>query len=339
MLQDKCDRKEDETHAGMVNENIDLSLLDIFPDLCFLIDKKGMIVSSNTRFAARFRRRPEECLGLNVFDLLSDDLLIPETADLRRHKLEEVISTGRQLTFEDEHDGCSYRHTIYPLRSLAGDIQNMLIVAQDITDLKRSEQTGEYEQAFRKAVIDVIPGIFYLLDADARLAGWNAYLRDEIIGKSESEMDGFNALESIHPDDWPTIRRKMLNVLTHGVEERAEIRAFRQGGAEIVWFLMTAKKIVLNGTPFLIGMGIDITERKKAESELQNLNRSLHAISNCNHALLHAHEETELLSEICRIVVEIAVIGWRGLAMLKMIRPKVYVQLPRQALKRVIWIC
>lgn len=309
MLQDKYDKNADEAHASMVHGNIDLSLLDIFPDICLLIDKNGLILSSNIRFAARFRRRPEACLGLNVFDLLSHDLLIPETAELRRHKLEEVICTGRQLTFEDEHDGRSYRHTIYPLRSLAGDIQNMFIVAQDITDLKRSELAGENEQAFRKAVIDVIPGIFYLLDTEVRLSGWNAYLRDDIMGKSESEMAGINALESIHPDDWLTIQSKMQNVLIDGVEERAEIRALRQGGPEIVWFLMTAKKIVLNGTPFLIGMGIDITERKKAESELQNLNRSLLAISNCNQVLLHAHDETELLSEICRIVVEIG--GYR----------------------------
>ncbi len=326
MLQKKYDKKAEAAQAAAANGNNALNLLDIFPEPCLLIDTAGMILAANINFADRFSRRPEECLGLNIFDLLSHDLLIPEIAELRRKKLEEVIRTGRQLTFEDEHDRLYHRHTIYPLRSVAGEIQHLFIIAQDITALKLSEQAGEYEQVFRKAVIDVIPGIFFLVDANARFIGWNTHLRDEIVGKSESEMAGLNALESIHPDDWLMIQSKMQNVFDHGVEERVEARAFRRGGPEIIWFLMTAKKIMLNGTPFMIGMGIDITKRKKAERELQKLNRALLAISNCNQALLHAHHETDLLREICRIIVDIGGyrMAWVGYAeddQLKSVRP------------------
>jgi two-component system, cell cycle sensor histidine kinase and response regulator CckA len=326
MFQDHYDKKADPVQAIAGNGNNALSLLDIFPEPCILIDTAGLIFASNISFAARFSRRPEECMGLNVFELLSHDLLIPETAELRRKKLEEVVRTGMQLTFEDDHDGVYHRHTIYPLRSIAGEIQHLFIIAQDITEIKRSEQAGEYEQAFRKALIDVIPGIFYLIDADARFAGWNSYLRDEIVGKPECEMAGVNALESIHPDDWPTIQSKMLNILERGVEERTEVRAFRRGGPEIIWFLMTAKKIMLNETPFLIGIGIDITKRKKAETELQKLNRALLAISNCNQVLLHAHDETELLRKICRTIVDVGGyrMAWVGYAednQIKGVRP------------------
>ena len=135
-----------------------------------------------------------------------------------------------------------------------------------LSDLKLS---AENEQAFRQAVVDAIPGTFYLLDAHVRLVGWNAYLRDEIIGKPENEMASTNALEFIHPDDRHIIRRKMLNVLNHGVEESAEVRVFLRGGAEIRWRMMTGKRIMLDGNPFLIGMGIDITERKQAEQLLR----------------------------------------------------------------------
>lgn len=47
----------------------------------------------------------------------------------------------------------------------------------------------------------------------------------------------------------------------------------------------------------------------KTELELHNLNRALLAISSCNHALLRAGNEVELLNDICRIVVEIG--GYR----------------------------
>ncbi len=42
------------------------------------------------------------------------------------------------------------------------------------------------EQSFRKAIIESIPGTFYMLDAKGRYAGWNAYQRDEIIGKPDT---------------------------------------------------------------------------------------------------------------------------------------------------------
>jgi PAS domain S-box-containing protein len=48
----------------------------------------------------------------------------------------------------------------------------------------------------------------------------------------------------------------------------------------------------------------DITERKKSENEVLRLSRVLQAIYSCNQILIDAHDEMELLNEICRIVVE-----------------------------------
>lgn len=53
----------------------------------------------------------------------------------------------------------------------------------------------------------------------------------------------------------------------------------------------------------------DITERKLAELELARLNRALRMLSACGKALLYADEELQLLTEICRLVVELG--GYR----------------------------
>jgi len=49
----------------------------------------------------------------------------------------------------------------------------------------------------------------------------------------------------------------------------------------------------------------DITERKLVEIQLDRLNRSLKAIGECNRALVTATEESQLLVNICQIVVEV----------------------------------
>ena len=48
----------------------------------------------------------------------------------------------------------------------------------------------------------------------------------------------------------------------------------------------------------------EIVRRQEAERSLQKTNRALHMISSCNQILIRATEETELLKNICRLVVE-----------------------------------
>ena len=54
----------------------------------------------------------------------------------------------------------------------------------------------------------------------------------------------------------------------------------------------------------LRGTVVDITERKLAEIALLHANRAFKALSACNHELVHATDEAELLQAMCRVIVE-----------------------------------
>lgn len=54
----------------------------------------------------------------------------------------------------------------------------------------------------------------------------------------------------------------------------------------------------------IIHVSRDITRQKKAEMQLAKLNRALYTITGSNHALVHASDESELLDDICHIIVE-----------------------------------
>ena len=167
----------------------------------------------------------------------------------------------------------------------------------------------ENDHDFVKEIIEAIPGLFYLLDANGQFVMWNDYLRDSVMFKSEQEMTATSALESIHPDDRLLVKEKILNIINNGVEDWAEVRAFRRGGPEFLWYLLRGKRVIIDHKPFLIGLGNDITERKKSESELQRLNRTLLALGKCNESILHACSEADLLHAVCDIIVEIG--GYR----------------------------
>ena len=77
-----------------------------------------------------------------------------------------------------------------------------------------------------------------------------------------------NALATIHPDDRDRVRARIENVLRNGVDEVVEGRVLLRGGPDFRWLLMTGRRMAVDGRPALIGIGIDITERKEAEMQV-----------------------------------------------------------------------
>jgi len=134
---------------------------------------------------------------------------------------------------------------------------------------KQAAALAQREQILSNTIIESIPGAFYLLDEHGRYARWNNYQREVIIGKPEEQIAGMNALDTIHPEDRPLIQARIANVLQDGKDETVEGRVLLHGGPAFIWMLMTGRRMTIAGHPFLVGSGIDITERKLAEESLR----------------------------------------------------------------------
>ncbi len=110
-----------------------LSLLHSFPDVVFVISPEGTLLDANATFFFRYTGN-EKRLGINVFDLLP-----PELAAERRKMVQKSVHTDRLVAFDDEVDGKLFRSTIYPYKSAEGNVNRLLILAQDITERKLAE--------------------------------------------------------------------------------------------------------------------------------------------------------------------------------------------------------
>jgi PAS domain S-box-containing protein len=155
-----------------------------------------------------------------------------------------------------------------------------LSILSDITERKRAEEEAKQSQVLSKTIIDSIPGAFYMIDASGKYFGWNTYQRDEIVGQPESMMSGVYAIDTIHPDDREIIGSKIANVLMKGAEEVVEGRVLLRGGPDFRWLLMTGCRMMIEGSPVLIGIGIDITERKRAEEALRESEEKFRDMAN-----------------------------------------------------------
>ena len=260
MLND-CDNRNNSDRTTQQRAHTLSIVFDTFTDPAFIMDKTGRILDANNAYAALFGKEVQKVLHTDAYALLP-----PELATERGKKVKEALRTGKQFSFDDEQNGRFYRHIFTPVADQDGIFTQIYIIAHDITELKAAENESEKLQIFSHALIESIPGAFYMVDTDGRFVQWNAYERDVIAGKPESEMQDTFAIETIHHEDRAMVEEKMMNIMHTGAEETEDVRILLHGGPEYRWFRLSGKKIIINGNPFLIGVGTDITENKMAET-------------------------------------------------------------------------
>ena len=143
--------------------------------------------------------------------------------------------------------------------------------------LVRREEKLEQEQLFSKALLDSIPGIFYLYTyPELRMVTWNKQ-HETLFGFEAAEMEGRHVLEWHVPENRVAVMNSLSAFMDTG-QASVETRLLAKDGHSIP-FLLTAVKFKSNGQNYLIGIGSDVTERKKAEEELKNSLEQLKQLS------------------------------------------------------------
>jgi PAS domain S-box-containing protein len=139
-----------------------------------------------------------------------------------------------------------------------------------------------------------------------------------IVGYSAEELRTTTFEAITHPDDTPGDRIVTRRLLNKEVETIRRVKRYRHKDGRTRWVQVNSSLVVDDaGAPrYFVSQIQDITERKRAEEELQRANRALLTISNCNQVLVHATDESMLLREICQVMVRDGGyrVAWVGLA-------------------------
>jgi PAS domain S-box-containing protein/putative nucleotidyltransferase with HDIG domain len=142
-------------------------------------------------------------------------------------------------------------------------------VARDVTERKKAEEELKKEQLFNTAILDSVPGILYLYDETGHLVHWNKQ-NEEVTGYSSEELKGMHVLDwfgGVEPDT-SNIINSIEAVMKNG-HSMIEARIINKSGHAIP-MILTGVKLAIDGKDHLLGIGIDITDRKKAEEALKN---------------------------------------------------------------------
>ena len=138
-------------------------------------------------------------------------------------------------------------------------------LTREVDYRKQMEHIAQEEKALSESLINSLPGIFYLFDAQGHFIRWNKNF-ETVSGYSAEEIDTMHPIKFFVGQERALVKSRIKDVFTG---EYADVEAkFTSKQGVGVPYLLTGMRIVLNGQPHLIGTGIDIARRIEAENAL-----------------------------------------------------------------------
>ena len=254
----------------------------------------------------------------------SEDLPIYES---HRHAVEQEMKPElvqfRIVRRDGEHRWIE--HNCQPVFDVEGKFLGIRGSNRDITYRRQAEEDIKHFAHLTASIINSLPGIFYLIDEYGHFVRWNENF-ERVTGYSAEEVSKMTSLDFVDEDEKELVAERIREVLTKG-QSSVEVHLVSRAGKKTP-FLFTGARMLLDGKEHVVGMGIDITERKQVEDVLRqmseelihsnadlrqfnyvashDLQEPLRVISRCVQLLVKRHKEksTESLDDLVKYIVD-----------------------------------
>ncbi|MHB8843947.1 MAG: PAS domain-containing hybrid sensor histidine kinase/response regulator [Nitrospirota bacterium] len=266
--QDVTERKRIE-EALRASEDRYRQLFDAESDAIVLIDNgTGRILMANNAASSLYGYSMEELLAKKNADLSA------EPSETRRVTEETPVIKDNAVTiplrYHRKKDG-----TVFPVEITGRFFQHEgrpvhIAAIRDITGRKRAEEELAGQKAMLQQILDTSSVAIFLVDKNGRITRANRSMAG-MFGYTMKELEGREYVGLVHPGEREPGRKNMLALLASEIQSvDLERRYQRKDGTEFWGHLSGRRFYDIHGTELgLIGVISDITERKRAEAELQ----------------------------------------------------------------------
>lgn len=135
-----------------------------------------------------------------------------------------------------------------------------------IEALERAEEKILKEKNFTQAVIDSLSATFFIFDSTGKMLQWNK-TAESVTGYSPDEIARMEPLDFIAEEDRGLVQKRIEEVFVKGTAG-VEANYLTKSGEKIPYYF-TGVRIVIDNVPGLVGIGMDISDRKRTEEALK----------------------------------------------------------------------
>ena len=269
---DITDRKLAEQEALESEEKL-RAIADALPVLISYVDKDQIFRFANKAYETWFERPLSAVLGRPVHEVMS-----PAMYEARRPYLERALA-GESVSYEVDFvrsTGALATQVVHvPHRDASGRTLGVYVVVSDISERKIAEQKIAESEARFRAIANSAPVLIWVTGAEEKREFVNqAYL--DFLGVTYAEALDFDWRRALHPDDLPRILAEEPAIEPSVRIVTVEAR-YRRSDGEWRWLRSESQpRWGATGEHVgFIGVAHDVTEAKKAQQQLTQLNERL----------------------------------------------------------------
>jgi PAS domain S-box-containing protein len=246
------------------------TLMDNLPDLIYVKDQESRFVLVN-KAVAEFMGAPspEELIGRTDFEFYPYELATQYYADEQT-----IFQSGQSLMnkeeFNQDREGNQrwVLSTKIPLQNSAGNVIGLVGLGHDITVRKQAETALVQSQANLQTLFDSLQDFLFVVDYEELVRHVNPPVLKRL-GYQEEELVG-SPMAKVHPPDRQEEAKAIIAAMIAEKIDSCSIPLLCKDGT-LIPVETKFTKGHWSGEDMLFGISRDITERKKAEAEREQL--------------------------------------------------------------------
>lgn len=228
----------------------------------FEIDKNGIIKLLEGKGISGMYFDNDRVIGKSIYEVYKEK---PEFISQTQKALQ-----GETLNFALEINYSHYEFYYSPIKGTNGEISSIIGVVVDVSDKKSAEQKLFQEKNLLSTLIDIIPDLIYVKDAESKFllankstaAFFNINSPEEMLGKSDFDLFPIEEAHVFHNEEKGILfdGKQIINMEIKSISNGSEI--FHE--ITKIPYFGTHGEIV-----GLVGISRDITQRRKNEAAVR----------------------------------------------------------------------
>jgi PAS domain S-box-containing protein len=245
------------------------TLFELSNDLICVAGTDGFFKKINPAFEKVLGWDKKVLLNTSFFDLVHPEDLADTQNEIQRlaNGLNTINFTHRLRTKNSGYKSLQWVATPEPLTG------NLFAIARDVSEDKLKEQQLVLSEERARAFFENSQGFMCTHDLDGRFLSVNS-AGAMILGYTRNEILGMSLFDIVPPARHENIQAYLERVKQNGSDKGQMVTLPKEGGYRI-WMYNNILEQNANGTSYIIGNAIDITDRHHLEEDLRRTKETL----------------------------------------------------------------